>query len=173
MGCGGSVMKDVDLVCPSRDGSGCKVLADQMTEKTCRTYCSMNGLDCKGGWEEEEENCEPTHELGCDRAYGSTSDLICECAPASTTENRSAACGGVLMQDVEQVCPSRDDYGCKVLADHMRGKTCRDYCSKHGLDCKGGWEEEEDNCVPTYDVGCDRTFHATSDLICECAARQR
>lgn len=79
--CGGVLMRDVDLVCPSAAGSGCKVLADQMTGKTCREYCSRNNLECQGGWEEEDENCVPTHELGCDQAYGSTSDLICECKP--------------------------------------------------------------------------------------------
>eukprot|EP00440_Ansanella_granifera_P053395 gb/GFBE01057881.1/.p1 GENE.gb/GFBE01057881.1/~~gb/GFBE01057881.1/.p1 ORF type:complete len:733 (+),score=124.17 gb/GFBE01057881.1/:1-2199(+) len=79
--CGNVLLRDVDLVCPAPDGSGCKVLADQMTGKTCREYCSRNGLQCKGGWEEEDENCVPTHELGCDQAYGSTSDLICECMP--------------------------------------------------------------------------------------------
>jgi len=79
--CGGIVMRDVDLVCPSADGSGCKVLADQMTQKTCREYCSRNGLGCKDGWEEQDEDCVPIYDLGCDQAYGSTSDLICECMP--------------------------------------------------------------------------------------------
>jgi len=81
--CGGVVMKDVDLVCPSADGSGCKVLADQMTQKTCREYCARNGLGCNGGWEEQDEDCIAIYELGCDQAYGSTSDLICECTPES------------------------------------------------------------------------------------------
>jgi len=79
--CGGVLMRDVDLVCPTADGSGCKVLADQMTRKTCREYCARNGLGCKDGWEERDEDCIPIAELGCDTAYGSTSDLICECMP--------------------------------------------------------------------------------------------
>eukprot|EP00931_Biecheleriopsis_adriatica_P076641 TRINITY_DN5032_c0_g1_i1.p1 TRINITY_DN5032_c0_g1~~TRINITY_DN5032_c0_g1_i1.p1 ORF type:complete len:1220 (-),score=174.28 TRINITY_DN5032_c0_g1_i1:289-3906(-) len=83
--CGGVVMRDVDLVCPSADGSGCRVLADQMSDQTCRAYCARNGLGCKGGWEEEDEDCTPIYDLGCDQAYGSTSDLICECMPVLGT----------------------------------------------------------------------------------------
>jgi len=79
--CGGIVMRDVDRVCPSANGSGCKVLADQMTQKTCREYCARNGLGCKGGWEEQDEDCVPIYDLGCDQAHWSTADLICECMP--------------------------------------------------------------------------------------------
>jgi len=79
--CGGVEMRDVDLVCPAPDGSACKVLANNMRQKTCREYCGRMDLACVGGWEEENENCRPTVELGCDRSYGTTSDLLCECAP--------------------------------------------------------------------------------------------
>jgi hypothetical protein len=85
--CGGKDMSDVDRFCPLADGSGCKVLADNMQKKTCRQYCSNNGLGCVNGWEEENENCvvkieygSPV-ELGCDKPYGTTSDLLCQCAP--------------------------------------------------------------------------------------------
>jgi len=85
--CGGKAMSDVDRFCPLADGSGCKVLADNMRKKTCREYCSSNGLGCVNGWEEENENCVVKEEngspvvLGCDESYGTTSDLLCQCAP--------------------------------------------------------------------------------------------
>lgn len=89
--CGGKVMTDVDKFCPLEDGSGCKVLADKMQRKTCRDYCSANGLSCVDGWEEENENCVVKVEfgapvvLGCDKSYRSTSDLLCQCASAVVT----------------------------------------------------------------------------------------
>jgi len=82
--CGGVAMRDVELQC----GSGCKVLAGNMEGRTCRDYCRSNGLGCVNGWEEESESCavkvesgSPV-ELGCDRPYGTTSDLLCQCEPA-------------------------------------------------------------------------------------------
>merc|ERR1711862_516925 len=55
--CGGVLMQDVDKQCPLEDGSGCKVLANNMQGKTCHEYCRRNGLGCVDGWEEENENC--------------------------------------------------------------------------------------------------------------------
>eukprot|EP00931_Biecheleriopsis_adriatica_P022388 TRINITY_DN143_c0_g2_i1.p1 TRINITY_DN143_c0_g2~~TRINITY_DN143_c0_g2_i1.p1 ORF type:complete len:442 (+),score=70.97 TRINITY_DN143_c0_g2_i1:56-1327(+) len=78
--CGGVLMQDVDKQCPE-DGSGCKVLANNMLGKTCHEYCTMNGLDCVNGWEEEDENCVDIEELGCNKSYGTTSDLLCQCEP--------------------------------------------------------------------------------------------
>eukprot|EP00933_Yihiella_yeosuensis_P016603 TRINITY_DN1410_c0_g1_i2.p1 TRINITY_DN1410_c0_g1~~TRINITY_DN1410_c0_g1_i2.p1 ORF type:complete len:647 (-),score=96.99 TRINITY_DN1410_c0_g1_i2:298-2238(-) len=77
-------------------------------------------------------------------------------------------CGTKFLQDVEKVCESSRVPGCKVLADKMTGKTCREYCTQNGLACAGGWEEENENCVVIADLGCDQTFGTTSDLICEC-----
>jgi len=83
-----------------------------------------------------------------------------------------AVCGGVSMPDVEVVCIDEGNSasGCKVLADGMRYKTCREYCARSNLRCKGGWEEADEDCVPTHVLGCDQTFGSTSDLICECAS---
>lgn len=82
--CGGIVLRDVDLTCPSTDGSGCKVLATNMHGKTCHEYCSRNGLECVDGWEEEDENCIVKATLGCHKSYGTTSDLLCQCKLVTT-----------------------------------------------------------------------------------------
>jgi len=86
--CGGVALRDAELQCPLADGSGCKVLADNMRGRTCRDYCARSGLGCVDGWEEQDETCEvkvehgAPVELGCDRPYGTTSDLLCHCDPA-------------------------------------------------------------------------------------------
>jgi len=91
--CGGAELSDVELRCPLEDGSGCKVLADNMRGKTCRDYCTRHGLGCANGWEEADESCavkvengSPV-ELGCDKPYGTTSDLICQCEPDSVEKS--------------------------------------------------------------------------------------
>jgi len=74
--CHGKVLKDVDRTC-SLDG--CKVVADQLTTRTCRDYCGANGLRCVDGWEEEDEDCVESAQLGCDKSRASTSNHICQC----------------------------------------------------------------------------------------------
>lgn len=80
--CGGHAMRDVDKFCTSKDGSGCLVVADQPSELTCEHYCNkVNGLACVNGWAEEDENCQPTAELGCQQGHDSIDAMICQCAP--------------------------------------------------------------------------------------------
>lgn len=157
--CGGVMLKDVDRVCSS---DGCKVLADQMSFKTCGEYCRDNGLDCVGGWEEMGESCIATVTLGCDQSYGATSDLLCECAPGDVEPEPT--CQGVALPNVKKSC-SKD--GCKVLA-RTKGKTCEEYCAASGLSCQGAWEEDDDSCTEEKSLECDE-FYSTSDLICECS----
>lgn len=80
--CGGRVMLDVDKFCTSEDGSGCRVVADQPPELTCEHYCrQVNGLACVNGWAEDDEDCQPTAQLGCQQGHDSIDAMICECAP--------------------------------------------------------------------------------------------
>lgn len=157
--CGGVMLKDVDRVCST---DGCKVLADQMSRRTCREYCNDNGLDCAGGWEELAETCVATVTLGCDRSYGSTSDLLCECMPGTTAPE--PRCNNLPLADVKRSC-SAD--GCKVLAK-TRGRTCEEYCAENSLSCQGAWEEKDDTCTEEKSLRCNQHY-STSDLICECA----
>jgi len=71
-----------------------------------------------------------------------------------------------MMDTAELACSSN---GCKVLADGMRGRTCRQYCSDQGLSCTGAWEEVNDDCNVKATMTCDQTWGDTSDLLCECA----
>jgi len=75
-----NALGDIEKTC-SEDG--CRVLADNMQGKTCGEYCASYGLECVDGWEEVDENCAVKEQLGCDRSYGTTSDLLCECKPSS------------------------------------------------------------------------------------------
>ena len=62
----------------------CKALVNwNAYGSTCGGYCSGIGLTCLDGWEEEDENCIVAEHLGCDGSV-SSSDAICECAPAET-----------------------------------------------------------------------------------------
>mmetsp|Transcript_126617 Transcript_126617/g.352772 ORF Transcript_126617/g.352772 Transcript_126617/m.352772 type:complete len:529 (+) Transcript_126617:100-1686(+) len=157
--CGGVMLRDVDRQCSA---DGCTVLADQLSFRTCRDYCTDNGLGCSGGWEEHDETCAAVEELGCDRSYHSTSDLICRCEPPTTIP--VLKCHGVQLSDVKQMCSSD---GCKVLAGGLRGRTCQDYCGSQGLACLGSWEEKDNTCTEEQALDCNQVF-GTSDLICEC-----
>jgi len=76
-----------------------------------------------------------------------------------------AQCFGV--RHVDLTC-SDNDNGCKVLAHGMRDRTCREYCSEHGLPCIGAWEDLRDDCDVKETLTCDQTVPGTHDLICEC-----
>merc|ERR1712027_234246 len=80
-------------------------------------------------------------------------------APARGTSTQ-ATCGGKVMPDVEVVCPvvEGSTSGCKVLADNMKHTTCREYCMRSNLGCRGGWEEASDDCNSIEDLGCDRMY---------------
>jgi len=99
--CGGVVLKDVEKQCPLDDGSGCKVLADKMQQKTCHEYCAVQGLLCANGWEEVDETCSALEEIGCDTTYGdgTTSDLLCQCQPPNPDTSGSSATGGQPVED--------------------------------------------------------------------------
>jgi len=159
--CGGVMLQDVDRQCSA---DGCTVLADQMSFKTCRDYCAGNGLNCTGGWEEHDETCVPSVTLGCDRSYGATSDLLCQCSPEPLSPP-PPSCRGIPLTDVKGHC-SED--GCRVLAENMWRRTCREYCSSHGLACSGAWEEVDDTCAEEKRLDCAHRY-STPDLICECA----
>lgn len=75
--CHGRVLKDVDRACSP---DGCKVVADQLTNLTCRDFCSANALSCSDGWEEEDEGCKGTLRLGCNGVRASQGNHICLCA---------------------------------------------------------------------------------------------
>lgn len=75
--CNGRALKDVDRTCSA---DGCKVVADQLTTRTCRHYCETNALQCIGGWTEDDEDCTESANLGCDGIRASTSNHICQCA---------------------------------------------------------------------------------------------
>eukprot|EP00929_Paragymnodinium_shiwhaense_P041806 TRINITY_DN2170_c0_g1_i3.p1 TRINITY_DN2170_c0_g1~~TRINITY_DN2170_c0_g1_i3.p1 ORF type:complete len:585 (+),score=88.20 TRINITY_DN2170_c0_g1_i3:108-1757(+) len=77
-------------------------------------------------------------------------------------------CGDVLLRDAEQWC-SED--GCRVLAHGMRSKSCDTYCRAHGLECSGGWEEEDEMCEEKYEIGCWKALDYTSDVLCQCEAK--
>lgn len=79
--CGGRKMQLVDLFCKSEDGSGCRVIADQPTYLTCDRYCKDNGLSCKNGWEQDDEDCVPVREVGCQAGTAGIDAMICECTP--------------------------------------------------------------------------------------------
>lgn len=154
-------MRDVEKLCSD---DGCKVLASNMRGKTCDEYCTSNGRTCVGAWEEVNEDCNIKATITCEQTWGTTSDLLCECSADADEESlTSASCAG--LRDVERTC-SAD--GCKVLADRMRGRTCRDYCRDNGLACAGAWEEVDEDCNVKATLTCDQTWD-TSDLICECA----
>jgi len=74
----------------------------------------------------------------------------------------------VRMQNAELVCPERGN-GCRVLANGMRGRTCREYCGEQQLSCVGAWEEQDDNCVIKETLTCEQTYGNTHDLLCECS----
>jgi len=82
--CGGHEMLDVDKFCTSPNGSGCRVVADKPSKLTCEHYCEkVNGLACVNGWAEDDEDCQPTAQLGCQKGHDSIDAMICECAPTS------------------------------------------------------------------------------------------
>lgn len=86
-------------------------------------------------------------------------------APGDFSDSKqSGQCSG--MRDVELKC-STD--GCRVLADKMRGRTCRDYCGDSGRACVGAWEEVNEDCNVKATMTCDQTWPHTSDLLCECS----
>ena len=53
---------------------------------TCAGFCSLQGLACVEGWDDETNNqCSIGAEVkSCDHSYGRTSDAICSCAPLPT-----------------------------------------------------------------------------------------
>jgi hypothetical protein len=155
-------MQGVEKVCSE---SGCKVLATQMRGRTCSDFCATNGRTCVGAWEEVDETCEVLADMRCDQVWGDTSDLICECSSTSArkTDPIGFRCTG--MRNVEKTCSAN---GCKVLADHMEGRTCREYCGDSGLSCAGAWEEVNEDCNAKAEMTCDQTWPHTSDLLCEC-----
>jgi len=114
-----------------------------------------------------------TEELSSTSSPSSTasspSSAVTSSTVASTaTEASTNRCDGLT--DVKQTCPdTMSDNGCKVLADNMRGRTCRQYCSEHKLACVGAWEEESDDCNVKKTLTCDETYGTTSDLLCECS----
>jgi len=53
--------------------------------------------------------------------------------------------------------------------NHVIGQTCREYCSHFGLNCLNGWKDQNNyDCVPGDQIGCDNTDGNTSDHICHC-----
>lgn len=74
----------------------------------------------------------------------------------------------VKMQDAELVCPHPGN-GCRVLANGMTGRTCREYCEKQQLKCVDAWEERDDDCEIKENLTCDQTYSSTHDLLCECS----
>lgn len=71
-------LRNVEQICST---DGCKVLATGMSDRTCRQYCTEQGLSCKAAWEEQNENCVEKATLTCEQTWPGTSDLICECEP--------------------------------------------------------------------------------------------
>ena len=73
--------KDHGTVC-----GDCKVLVDRFNSfyKTCQKYCQAIGLQCKGAWEEQADDCKVKHEMTCtgSGATVDSSDAICECFPS-------------------------------------------------------------------------------------------
>lgn len=155
-------MQGVERVCSE---SGCKVLATEMRGKTCTDFCAMNGRTCVGAWEEVQETCQVLADLRCDQTWGDTSDLICECSANSVREQDPTGIQCAGMHNVERSCSAN---GCKVLANKMGGRTCREYCGDSGLSCVGAWEEVNEDCNVKAEMTCDQTWPHTSDLLCEC-----
>ena len=55
------------LVCSDLDPSGCTALTYQYTGLSCDDFCSNNGLQCVGAWEEAANDCVQTQTWTCDQ----------------------------------------------------------------------------------------------------------
>eukprot|EP00933_Yihiella_yeosuensis_P028748 TRINITY_DN22577_c0_g2_i1.p1 TRINITY_DN22577_c0_g2~~TRINITY_DN22577_c0_g2_i1.p1 ORF type:complete len:1594 (+),score=244.66 TRINITY_DN22577_c0_g2_i1:990-5771(+) len=78
---------------------GCKVLVGGLTDRTCNDYCGNYGMECKGAWEDMENDCNIKGTLQCNEAWPGTSDLICECDPSSATSTAAPTQETYVIQD--------------------------------------------------------------------------
>mmetsp|Transcript_61896 Transcript_61896/g.110004 ORF Transcript_61896/g.110004 Transcript_61896/m.110004 type:complete len:834 (-) Transcript_61896:509-3010(-) len=145
----------------AKDNSGAYYSVFQLDESGCKSAC-MQRADCQG-IEFKGSRCEIWTRPEGIGATKSLSGYTC----LRFVPSVPSFCGALI--DVEKTCSSN---GCKVLADNMQGKTCRQYCSAQGLQCLNGWEEVDETCSAQEEIGCDRSYQTsygfTSDLLCEC-----
>lgn len=76
-------------------------------------------------------------------------------------------CNGVKLSSVDRVCGADT---CTVAVDAPWQDTCGSYCAAHGLSCRGGWrQDDEEDCTPIEDLGCDRAVESNDNHMCQCA----
>lgn len=66
-------------------------------------------MRCVAAWEEKHNTCEVDVGILCADVYGSTSDLLCECAPASPAATASAAPGVPASAPPNHQAPGGDE----------------------------------------------------------------
>eukprot|EP01065_Artemidia_motanka_P048220 TRINITY_DN772_c0_g4_i1.p1 TRINITY_DN772_c0_g4~~TRINITY_DN772_c0_g4_i1.p1 ORF type:complete len:1244 (+),score=411.70 TRINITY_DN772_c0_g4_i1:122-3853(+) len=141
--------------------------------------CEEMGADCAGVvCEELHVRCTVRHNKHCDidrwlAPSDSETSYVKDCAKKVPISSCSDLKPGT--HDVSKVCGE-----CKVLAENMRGQTCKQYCERVGLECVGAWEEDADSCnvcATCPPVRCDERYLDSSavggvythDLLCECS----
>merc|ERR1712209_161258 len=95
---------------------------------------------------------------------------VADLVSQNTTRHRRVP--GEFKCEMDKVKKSCSSNSCEVLADGMRGRSCKDYCADDKRECVNAWEEKQDDCRVKFDLHCDQSLDYPSDLLCECSELQ-
>lgn len=163
----------------------CRVLADVGKGGTFEKYCQKYSLTCAWAAEDKFNTCTPKKRAHCDKPYGDTSDLLCECV----LPPQKRSCG--KLDTVKKRCPKTSGDiqldPCRVLLNtekapgdsDVKYKSCTHYCEHAGLRCVSQYNTHPFGCEPVSEdskyyeqLTCDSDLEAKlPSRVCECAAR--
>jgi len=163
----------------------CRVVANVGKGGTCSKYCEKYGLACSYAAEDLANTCAPKKKAQCDKPYGDTSDLVCEChlppekrfcGKLDTVKKRCPKATGDIQLDPCRVLLNTE----KAPGDNdVKYKSCTQYCEHAGLKCVSQYNTRPWSCDPVPEgnkyfqrLTCDSDLELKfPSRVCECAPK--
>merc|ERR1712048_1508884 len=157
----------------------------------CLLQSSVDTENCDGGYWNLDLHVKPEKECA-PKDNDAYAEKVCKgkCVHLKGNCGTMMGCGGQKF-NVSKHCPvtcaitcpvisgatsCNADKGCKYYTGatmkHSQGETCSSWCSKHGMDCAGMYDDTGNTCNAKSSHTCGYTGDASdNDWICDCKAK--